>query len=52
MTVKYELLEEQMKDDWKTQRCGSNDYTTWDNERSDEIRSQLGIRKLDKQIHE
>jgi hypothetical protein len=27
-------------------------YTVWDNERSDRVRSQLGMRKLDKQIHE
>jgi hypothetical protein len=27
-------------------------YTLWDKERSDKVRSQLGMRKLDKQIHE
>jgi hypothetical protein len=26
--------------------------TLWDKEKSNEIRSQLGMRKLDKQIHE
>jgi hypothetical protein len=27
-------------------------YTVWEKERSDEIRSQQGMRKLEKQIHE
>jgi hypothetical protein len=27
-------------------------YTLWDKKRIDEIRKQLGMRKLDKQIHE
>jgi hypothetical protein len=45
--------EEQMKDDGKEQRCGYvAGCTVWDRERSDEMRSQLGMRKLDKQMYE
>jgi hypothetical protein len=45
------------EDNWKQQRCDfycmyQVIYTLWDKERIDEIRSQLGMRKLDTQIHE
>jgi hypothetical protein len=55
--VKLGLSEEQMKNDWKQQRCGLYAvqlvaYTVWDRGRRDEIRAQLSMRKMGKQIHE
>jgi hypothetical protein len=49
MTVKYGVLEEQKKDDWKQQRCrcyGMQQVILRNKERSDKMWSQLGMRKL------
>jgi hypothetical protein len=45
--------EKQINDDWKEHICYFScvsSYTDWGNERCDDIRSQLRVRKLGKQI--
>jgi hypothetical protein len=52
MAVKNELTEEQMKAvEMRFPRYVAG-CTLWDKEIGDEIKSQIRMRKLDKQIHE
>jgi hypothetical protein len=48
MVVKYGLSEEEMKDDFKQERCDVAGSIVWDKKGGDEIRAKLRIRKFDK----